>query len=100
MSARCITMPPGTDTRLCIRPPFYCLVAAPAPLRADLDALLDQPNVLGLFTFDRGVDWPDREGCRWATEYLRAGRAIVLQFNSLKDALAAQKSLAASSVTL
>jgi hypothetical protein len=69
------------------------VVVAPAPLKADLDLLLREPSVIGLFTFDPGVTWPDRSGCAYASAYLAAGHAICLQFDALGDAVAAHERL-------
>lgn len=96
MSARTIALPPGTRCRLAMRPPHHIIVAAPPPLEPTLDALFAKPSIVGLFSHDQGVTWPDRDGCRWAGEYLRAGNAIAFQFESLADALSCHKRLLAS----
>jgi len=92
--SRTIALPQGTDIRLSIRPPYHLVVVAPSPLTANLDDLLSKPRVIGMFTFDPGVTWPDRSGCAYASVYLAAGHPICLQFDELTDALACRERLA------
>lgn len=94
-SSDSISIPAGTRCRLAMRPPHHLIVTAPPPLEPTLEALFVKPSVVGVFAHDPGVAWPDRDGCRWATEYLRAGHAIAFQFETLLDALTCHKRLLA-----
>lgn len=91
--AASISIPASADIGLCLRPPHSLVVVAPSPLKADLELLLRKPSVVAMFTFDPDVTWPDRSGCAYASAYLAAGHAIVLQFDSLGDALACKSRL-------
>ena len=94
MSARSIVIPAGADIRLCMRPPDSIVVVAPSPLKADLDLLIGEPLVIGMFVQGAGTTWPDKAGCSLASAYLAAGHPILLQFETLADALACQNRLA------
>ncbi len=85
-----ITLPPGSDVRLCLVSPFSLVLVAPPGTKADPDMLL-RSGIAGLFTFDPGLAWPDRSGCAAATAYLAAGHPICLQFEALADAMACHK---------
>lgn len=95
--SRSIALPLSADIRLCMVPPHHLVVVAPPPLKADTNVFL-RPGVCGLFTFDPGLTWPDRSGCQWAEEYLKAGHPICFQFTALADALACHKRLVKEAV--
>ena len=79
--------------RLLMQGGLHFVIVAPPPQQADL-AMFRRPGVSGLFTFDHGLSWPDREGCRLASAYLKANHPIAFCFEALGDALACRKRLA------
>ena len=87
-----ITVPPGSETRIFMVPPMAYVMVAPPGVEPEL-GILRRPGVSGLFTFDPDVTWPSAQGCRYATEYLRSGHPILLQYERLEDALHAQQRL-------
>lgn len=91
-SGLAITIPPGCDIRLSIVAPHSLVLVAPPGVEADL-GMFCRPGVAGLFTFDPGLTWPDRSGCLAATYYLSHGCPILLQFESLADAMTCRKRL-------
>lgn len=86
--------PPETDCRLGLIPggrEYYVFLAAP-PLKAGVE-LLDvarRPGSLTVtLTHDAGCAWTDRKGERFAESFLANGGAVIMQFATLQDALAA-----------
>ena len=92
--SRDIPVPQGADVRLVLQGSLHFVIVAPAPLKAD-PAMFRKPGVHGVFTFDPGLTWPNRDGCRAAAGYLRAGLPIAFCFEALGDALVCRKRLAA-----
>ena len=93
--SRSIEIPAGSDMRLLMRGGLHLVIVAPPPQRADL-AMFRRPGVSGLFTFDQGLAWPDRDGCHAASAYLKADHPIAFCFETLGDALICKKRLAES----
>ncbi len=80
-----VGVPPGTDVRLFAQPPFHMVVVAPPGTKADLGTIF-ATGLAGCFTFDDGLDWPDREGCTAATAYLAAGHPVCMVFEDVAAA--------------
>ena len=91
-------LPPGTDVRLGLMPdvPAYFVFIAPAPLKAGthlLDLVNRPGEVAALLTHDAGVNWTDRHGVALAESVLTEGGAVIMQFETMADALAAHRRL-------
>ncbi len=97
VSGLTITIPPGCDVRLSIIAPHSLVLVAPPGMAADLSMLLPV-GVSGVFTFDRGLTWPDRKGCSAATALLANDSPLCFQFDGLADAMAFHKRLIAETV--
>ncbi len=89
-----ITIPPGCDVRLSIVAPHSLVLVAPLGVEADL-GMFYRPGVAGLFTFDPGLTWPDRNGCSAASYYLTHNCPILFEFDNLADAMTCRKRLLA-----
>ncbi len=85
--SRIISAPAGADIRLASMGRHHVVMVAPPPLKAELNAFLRPGVVSGLFTFDPGMTWPDRDGCAFAQQYLKLGVPVCFQFGSMADAL-------------
>ena len=90
--SRTIEVPAGSDMRLCTQGGWHFVLVASPPLQADV-AMFRRPGVSGLFTFDPGLTWPDRDACRAASAYLKAKHPIAFCFERLGDALVFRKRL-------
>lgn len=87
-----ITIPSGCDVRLSITAPHSLVLVAPPGVEADL-GMFYRPGVVGLFSFDPGLTWPDQNGCSAASYYLTHNCPILLQFDNLADAMTCWKRL-------
>jgi hypothetical protein len=85
-----IAVPKGSDVRLQIISPHNFVFVAPPGVKAELE-MFTKPGIAGLFTFDGGLTWPDRAGCKAATVYLGTGFPICLQFDDLASAMTCAK---------
>ncbi len=89
-----ITIPPGCDIRLSIVAPHSLVLVAPPGVEAGVD-MFRRPGVAGLFTFDPGLTWPDRNGCSAASHYLTHNCPILFKFDNLAGAMACRRRLLA-----
>lgn len=96
MNTDTITLPKGTRCRISMRQTHYLIVIAPPGQEPTTDAFFAAPTVVAMFSHDPGTAWPDRDGCRWATEYLKTEHSVVFQFQTMADTLTAHKRLLAS----
>ena len=89
--------PPGTASRLgLVMGGGYFVFVAPPPVEPGphlLDVLGRPGELTTLLTHDAGVSWTDRRGVALAEATLQAGGAVVMQFATLADALAAHRRL-------
>ena len=95
--SRSIEIPEGADIRICTRSGMSLLIVAPPPQKADPD-MFERGGISGLFTFDPGLTWPNQDGCRAASAYLKAGCPIAFIFEALRDALVCRERLAGCTV--
>lgn len=90
-------LPPGTEARLGLIPQagyFVFLAVPPLTAGSHLLAQLEKPGSLtALITHDPGMDWTDRKGELLAEGVLHQGGAVVMRFETMADALGAQRRL-------
>jgi len=84
--------PPGTIARIGYTPDAneYFVFLAPAGVTAGMHLLQPSPNAMTvLLTHDPDVQWTDRGGEQLAEAALASGCAVIMQFATFADALAA-----------
>jgi hypothetical protein len=88
-----MTFPPETDVRLGLIPhtnDYYVFLATP-PLAAGSHLLKEMRAgaLVALLTHEPGCKWTDRRGEQLAVSVLVNGGAVIMQFATMQDALAA-----------
>jgi hypothetical protein len=93
-----VKLPPNFDSRLCFIPGegAYFVFITTAPMKPGLhllDLIMKPGSLATVLTHDAGTDWTDRQGERLAEATLAQDGAVIMQFETMADALSAHRRL-------